>query len=313
MGAVSEHLNLTPSDDNRDSGCSFVQLDCSHCKEKIKRKILREHEENDCSKRPYKCHCCDDYESTFEDVTTEHISVCPSLLIPCANECGETLQRKDLASHLETTCPLHVIECSFRYAGCIETLPRKDMPAHIKDNLAEHMSLQAISTEQQLKDQAITHQQQLDELKTEVQNLKSFVNAHLRIMPVTLVVDEFSIKKVGNLRWNSEPFYTHSCGYKMTASVFANGEKEGSGTHVTFYIFIQRSDFDYKLMWPFRGTIRIELLDQESENHYSMLLRGNINKGAGLGYARFISHANLSTKYLKNDSLIFRLSYETVV
>ena len=308
MGAVSEHLNLTPSDDDtcRESGCPFCELECCHCKKKLQRRSLCDHEKN-CLKRPYKCPCCDDYKSTFKDVTTEHISACPCQLVPCTSECGETLQRKDLASHLETTCPLQKIECSFHYAGCEEKLPRKDMPAHIKDNLAEHMSLQAMS-----------NQRQLDELKSEVQTLKTLVRAHLRIMPLTVVMDEFSVKKKENIHWNSEPFYTHSCGYKMILYVYANGKDDAVGTCVSAYIFIQCSDFDKQLTWPFRGSIRIELLDQKSDRkHQVHVLRfDNDTSGEytypgkkGWGFPRFIPHASLSPRYLKNDSLCFRLSH----
>ena len=326
MGAVAEHLNLSPSSDNRESGCHFVELACLHCEEEFQRKLLHNHEVNECLQRPFKCSCCDDYESTFEDVTTKHVSVCPSRLMPCANECGETLQRKDLAGHLKTTCPLHVIECSFHYAGCEEKLPRKDMPAHIKDNLAEHMSLQAISTErqlkeqaisteQQLKQQAITHQQQVDELKYKVQSLESFVRAHLQIMPLTLIVNNFSKMKERNVRWNSEPFYTHSCGYKMTSSVVPN---DAEGSHVGVYAYLRHSNFDNQLTWPFRGAICIELVDQESnKEHRRHCVRFDqapekcTYPHGGLGWEcrRFISHTDLSPKYLKNDSLCFRLSY----
>ena len=307
MGAVAEHLNLSPSSDNRGSGCNFVELACLHCEEEFQRKLLCNHEENECLQRPYKCACCDDYESTFEDVTTKHIYVCPCLFIPCASECGESLQRKDLATHLETNCPLHVIECSFRYAGCEEKLPRKDMPAHIKDNLAEHMSLQAIST-----------QQQLEKIKAEMQSLKTYVYSHLQIMPITLVMDDFSTNKELGKRWYSEPFYTHSCGYKMVLNVNCSSD---DGTYVGVYICIRRSNLDHQLTWPFRGSIRIQLLDPKSHDerkHYTHVVTfGDKSEKCcypdkdGWGYPRFIPHADLRPKYLKNDSISFRLTYVT--
>ena len=306
MGAILEHLNLDPSSGDRESGCPFYEIECLFCKTKFQRKFVNDHEKKDCLQRPFKCACCDDYESTFEDVTTKHVSVCPRRLVACANECGETLQCKDLAGHLETTCPLHMIECSFRYAGCEEKLPRKDMPAHIKDNLAEHMSLQAIST-----------QQQLEKIKAEMQSLKRCVYSHLQIMPITLVVDDFSKKIELGKNWYSDPLYTHSCGYKMILNVNCSDD----GTYVGVYIHIQCSNFDRQLTWPFRGSIQIELLDQlsrnEHNNHTRVLKYGDSSEETsypgigGWGFPSFISHADLRPKYLKNNSISFRLTYVT--
>ena len=41
---------------------------------------------------------------------------------------------------------------SFGFAGCKVEIPRKEMAAHITESLADHMSLQAISHQQQLKE-----------------------------------------------------------------------------------------------------------------------------------------------------------------
>ena len=90
------------------------------------------------------------YESTCEDVTTNHWPVCPSRPVPCPNECGIYPERQNLDSHLDKACPLTVIDCSFSYAGCNERLSRKDMPDHIIQSLALHMSLQATSHQQEL-------------------------------------------------------------------------------------------------------------------------------------------------------------------
>ena len=50
------------------------------------------------------CEICNDYESTFEEVTTNHKPFCPSRLVPCSNECGVTTKFKDLLKHLAEDC-----------------------------------------------------------------------------------------------------------------------------------------------------------------------------------------------------------------
>ena len=216
-----------------------------------------------------KCDCCIEFESTFEDVTTKHISVCSSQTIQCPNDCGVSLQRKSMGDHQATKCPLEIISCSFSYAGCEEQLPRKDMPTHISDNLAVHVSLLAVS-HRKLQAQVFKLQKEVKVLRSkEAKDLK-FVCAHLRIMPVNIVVNDFAANKSKGSSWWSEPFYSHPRGYKMALSVDCNGCLDAEGTHVSVFISLMKGDFDNQLEWPYRGAISIQLLDQEDiEEHYS--------------------------------------------
>ena len=332
LGGLCEHLNISPSDDYKDSGCPFVQLECCYCEGKFQRQFLRDHEKNTCQKRKFTCTCCNEYESTFEDVTTNHTPICPSGVVPCPNSCGESSQRKNVDNHLSGTCPLEVVNCSFSFAGCEERLPRKDMPAHINESLAVHMSLQAVS-----------HQRQLEKLESRIQTLEtqnqilskevlsadseSFIRAHLRILPVTIVMNGFEEKKKWKRSWKSEPFYTHPCGYKMCLSISANGNSNGENTHVSVYVYIMRGEFDNRLDWPFRGSILFKLLDQEEKyeeeerEDYKIVLsflnsdkqsKSRVTNGdynSGWGCPTFISHEDLCPKYLKDDTLYFEIAY----
>lgn len=169
LGTLDEHLNDNIKSDNyKSSGCPFLRLKCCYCGEEFKRQCVLEHEEDKCLKRPYKCATCNEFESTYESVTTEHVSVCPCGLTPCPNDCGVAeVQRKNVSDHL-ATCPLEMVSCSFSYAGCEEKLPRKDIPAHIRDSLAVHMSLQALTHQKELSELKCTHQKELEKLTGEL-------------------------------------------------------------------------------------------------------------------------------------------------
>ena len=324
LGAMDEHLNDDiESDSYVSSGCAFMPLKCCYCEQEFQRQYVFKHEMNECLKRPFQCECCHEYESTFEDVIAKHMNVCPCRLVPCPNECGISLQRKSMDDHLTANCPLEIISCSFSYAGCETKLPRKGMPAHISDSLAVHMSLQVNSHQKQLE----KLQAQVFSLQKEVKALRSkqaedfeFVCDHLRIMPVNLVVNDFATKKREGSSWWSEPFYSHLHGYKMALSVDCNGYDEAEGTHVSVFVSLMKGDFDNRLEWPYRGAISIQLLDQEDiVEHYSRNLtfddaqeeytrrvtKGDSNRWWGFPY--FISQTEL-LKYLKNDSLCFKLS-----
>ena len=324
LGALSEHLNVNiKSASYKSSGCPFLQLKCYHCKEDFQRQYVLGHEKNKCLKRPYKCDHCDEFESTFEDVTTNHVNVCPCGLVPCPNNCGTSLQRKDVDDHLATKCPLEIVTCSFSYAGCEEKFPRKDMPAHINDSLAVHMSLQAKSHQKELK----TLRDKVQNLEKELQRVKSKgekditrMRTHLGILPIELVMDGFAANKREGKCWYSEPFYTCPRGYKMSMAV------KNEASHLSVFIYVMRGEFDAELEWPYRGTILIQLLNRDNtkKNFIQLLSFNNApeasvkrvkegdRSGTGWGYAQFIANTEL-TKYIKNDSLYFKVSCSTVL
>ena len=255
LGKLTQHISLDPtfsSSNADDKVCQFVPIDCSHCHEKFERQFVEEHKTKLCPKRPFCCEICNDYESTFEEVTTNHKPVCPSRLVPCFNKCGVTTKFKELSKHLTEDCPLEVIDCSFSFAGCEAKLPRKDLPAHINDSVAVHMSLQAVNHRKLVE----RLEARVRDLEVEVQKLK----AHVQIAPVQLVLDKYASKRESGDTWDSQPFYTHLQGYRMCLNVDVSGYGIGEGTHniISVFFVIMRGEFDHQLKWPFHGSLNIQ-------------------------------------------------------
>ena len=145
LGALDQHLNANPDPETRLAGCGFAVLGCEHCGELIQRCLIKEHESEQCPKRPFSCDYCRDYESTFENVANNHWPVCKCYPVPCPNECTPyTVERQNLEHHMVTECPLTEVECEFSYAGCKVTLPRKEMSDHITENPLDHIRLLAV-------------------------------------------------------------------------------------------------------------------------------------------------------------------------
>ena len=170
---LTQHLNV--ADTQLTEGCSFVLIECTFCQKDMQRKDLKEHKVTKCPQRPYSCDYCNDYDSTHEDVTDNHWPVCPSRPVPCPNQCGMYPEHKNLDDHLAQQCALAVINCPFDYAGCTHRFSRKDTEVHLNENLAHHMSLQAINHKQELeayKSEVIRHKQQFDAYQDEVTQLK---------------------------------------------------------------------------------------------------------------------------------------------
>ena len=144
LGALDQHLNVNPGPETRLAGCGYTVLGCEHCGELIQRCLIKEHESEQCPKRPFSCDYCQDYESTFEDVVNKHWPVCRCYPVPCPNECTMTVVRQHLERHMQECPSLTKVDCEFSYAGCKVTLPRKELSNHIRENSLDHVRLLAV-------------------------------------------------------------------------------------------------------------------------------------------------------------------------
>ncbi len=164
---LDEHLNTDPQPENLLDGCQFVEINCIYnCRNHQQRRYIQNHQIKDCPKRPFGCEHCHDYKSTYDDVTNNHWSVCGSFPVPCHNQCGSTIQRQNIDSHVADECPLTTINCNFHHVGCAVKLPRQDMPEHQRENLLTHISLLATSHAKQ--------QDKITSLETENTLCRSF-------------------------------------------------------------------------------------------------------------------------------------------
>ncbi len=316
---LDEHLNTDPQPEKQLDGCQFVEIDCIYnCENQLQRRYIQNHQIKDCPKRPFGCQHCHDYKSTIDDITNNHWPVCGSFPVPCPNQCGSTIQRQNIDSHVADEC---TINCNFH---CAVKLPRQDMPEHQRENLLTHISLLATSHAKQQADIAslVEENKQLRMKIAELAPLQQMltVNSEPLGAPV-LVMTDFKQHKRDDDCWFSPPVYTHHHGYKICLKVHANGYGPANGTHVTVGVCFMRGEFDNSLKWPFRGVILYQLLDQVNDNDhktYTLSYDDEVpNKNCtrvtvgwrseGWGQHEFIAHTKLEPKYLRNNTLIFQI------
>ena len=380
---LQHHLNASPAQtDKRLEGCQYVELPCLHCCEPIQRMNLQVHESDQCPKRPFTCEYCKDFNSSYNEVTTNHWSECGYYPILCPMGCGQSIERKNFHSHIDSTCTYKRVECEFAKVGCTVKLPRKDMPAHLTEGLGQHMSLlllnqtnlqaenerlkvRCVSLEEEnqkrateftqlyadyrqllSKQEATEHAKagamnkrfvtqvefssEIDILKRGIHTLqlaqaKNQTNKEqpfgMPMCHVYLTMNSFDSYKRNNQQWFSLPFYTHPYGYKMCLGVDANGWGHGTRrVYVAVYIFLMKGEFDNQLKWPFQGDITIELLPQDGGNNHTRVIsitettsnNTRVIRGtkapSGPGITEFISHSELQPRYLRNGTLLFRIS-----
>ena len=320
---LDEHLNTDPQPEKQLDGCQFVEIDCIYnCGNHQQRRYIQIHQIKDCPKRPFGCEHCHDYKSTYDNVTNNHWPVCGSFPVPCPNQCGSTIQRQNIDSHVADECPLTTINCDFNHVGCAVKLPRQDMPEHLRENLLTHISLLATSHAKQQADIASLVEEN-KQLRIELAPLQQMltVNSEPIGAPVLTITNFQQYKRDGDERF-SPPVYTHYQGYKICLIVNANGKGTGEGTHVTVCVYFMRGEFDDSLKWPFRGAISYQLLDQvngkDNKTHtvpYDDTVPNEcctrVTEGErslnGWGALKFIAHTELEPKYLRNDTLLFQI------
>ena len=305
LGGFEQHLNRNPSPDNQLNGCQFVEVECKHeCGRWFQRRYIATHQDQECLERPYSCEHCNDYDSTFKEVTDIHYAECPKYPVTCPNECRhDPFERQEIEDHLEDDCLLTKVSCPLHYAGCEVELPRKDMPEHMKDTIT-HLTLLASVTlslmkeNQELKEkqrateekqrateekqrateekqrateekQIVTEvqYQELAEKQKEVAVLKEEtqqLRLSLRELPIDFRVNYASKEEVVYL----PSFYTHPCGYRMCIRVDLQGYGDGKGTHVSVSTCLMKGPFDDHLKWPFRGEITIQIVNQDGDHDH---------------------------------------------
>ena len=207
LGELDRHLNLNPELGKQLVGCAFTTVACTHCCEYFQRRHVHVHETDSCPQRPFSCDYCEDYGSVYEDVVNNHWPECKCYPVPCPNGCGVSPERQNVETHVNTVCPLTVVNCDFHYAGCEVQLVRKDMLTHLAESLVTHMSLLALHNQQltqltlQQKESLEENQCKIQELGKENEALKLKVNNNLAKEVIEL---KKSLEKIHELEREKE-------------------------------------------------------------------------------------------------------------
>ena len=329
LGDTAQHTGTT---------CRMETVPCPKgCTEKVIRGRLDQHGWV-CPLRAYKCPHCK-LQNTYLNITTVHSTICNEFPLSCPAGCRGRHSRSKMASHL-AVCSEEIVSCKYASIGCREVIKRKDHQAHLDRRKDLHL--------ERSMDMVMQLSMGLSELSASVRLVAAGAakldpgqvpltfRPWLRSAPTcyphppcVIKVAGFQEKKEKSDRWFSDPVYSHFGGYKMCFRVDADGHKEGKGTHVSVFIFLMRGDNDCNLFWPFKGTIKVSLLNQlEDGQHFTKQLwspssdiaeayrnRVTLRERAveGWGQLRFIAHQDLhydgerNQQLLKEDTLFFRV------
>ena len=152
----------------------------------------------------------------------------------------------------------------------------------------------------------------------------------LCVPPCLRAMTNYTKHKLSGDSWYSPPFYTGSGGYKLQLRVDADGSSTAGGTlHVSVCVRLMKGENDDCLLWPFKGSVTIKLLNWvEDKNHWGHTFSttsaadpqsfSRVTSGVratGVMYQRhFIAHKELefntekNTRYVMEDVLCFVIS-----
>ena len=328
---------LGDADTHKSTNCSYVIVACTNdgCDLEMERRHLDNHLSKSCSQRRYTCPYCS-HQDTYQEVVTTHFTKCQEMPLPCPGRCGKCkLVRRNMAQHLSEECPEELVPCTYAISGCEETLKRKNLKKHLKDKdqhfdtvMASHSALSLLVRD------IVTAVNSGSQQKVEATHLPFSFRTWLQNTPTCYPCPPWVIKMEGFQKmeigeeWFSDPVYSHFGGYKMCLKVSPKGLSGTKDTYVSVLIYWMRGDNDINLKWPFKGTIKVSLLNQlEDRKHYTKELwspGSDVPKVAsgrvsgreialGIGQTRFICHQDLSyngeenMQFLKDDTLFFRV------
>ena len=280
---LDKHLNSNPDKDNLSVGCAFVNIQCAFCNVSYQRSKIECHQDSQCAQRPFTCSMCQEFESTYDDVITNHAPVCKWRPVECPNSCGaKNLQHQHLEEHVSTQCPLSYVECEFSDAGCDGKVHRKDLPSHLGENMVTHVSLLAREN-RKLKLQ----------LKQQEQQLKQ---QELRFRVPSITLDCINLK-TSYFGLESEPFYSHVGGYKLQLFY---------GTIITDDLLCKYLESEFPVVLPCTQHITMSIMDQENDENYEILQKYTVTKYNTLTTIHSYNKGMIN-KYVKNNKLVIRV------
>uniref|UniRef100_A0A0G4G060 RING-type domain-containing protein n=1 Tax=Chromera velia CCMP2878 TaxID=1169474 RepID=A0A0G4G060_9ALVE len=152
----------TNLEEHLDTECPEQETECSFkgCTEKMRRAVISQHGET-CLFRLLPCEHCKD-QVPFNGTET-HMTTCKKFPLECPNNCGGTVPRDTLSSHVETECEEQEVECAV--SGCGEKVKRREMEAHEEKNMRKHFRLIGFSLQ--------AMQKQLQKTSTELEGTRA--------------------------------------------------------------------------------------------------------------------------------------------
>ena len=222
----------------------------------------------------------------------------------------------------------HLKNCEFRLvlcSDCRKRFKRREMAQHENLHLKEkcaQLSQQLIRL--QISSKAETTNTQLIPLRTWDNVNKSLMSGVNSVTPFYWVVRDVIGQIESSKEIFSPPFLSSPNGYQFCVRLNMSGHGNGSGTHVSLYLYIMKGPHDDHIEWPirqgvFRATLMSQLAIGEDTPHYSRIVsigshpafKSKLDidrKNTSAGWPMYINFFDLmNERYYVGDSVVIML------
>ena len=227
--------------------------------------------------------------------------------------------RERLDAH-KSICPKERISCPYNKSGCDAVILREDRQKHLQEYMEQHGSIANDTVSALRNDLADANKRILAASKRTLDANNALESK--RVPPVTFKINRYSLLRAFPSWWKGPYFYTHEGGYKMVLSVRTRYREE---ENMSVCIHLVKGPNDDKLVWPFTGSVKIEILNQRHDyGHHSSTIRWSernddgeaskpsrgkpISKRLKLISFTDLERESTSCVYVKNDQIFFRIS-----
>ena len=348
-GEVTEHLtNACPQ---RPFKCEYCGHNAKHCE------ITNQHYAQ-CEKFPHPCpnNCGETIERRNFQF---HLKICPQEAVECEFSqagCTATLPRVKMAAHKRQSVEEHlamagktISTLTLQMATVLPILEElRDQTQQLRARVASlesqpssppterhadlYQSLRLFSLSDSPQPGDGAHLEPSSNLVPPPRSPRprSPPPSSLLVPPLILIMTGFEQHRASKDLWFSPPFFSHPGGYKFCLRVAANSP-EASQQYVSMQAFLMRGEYDDELIWPFKGTVSVQLVNQRADKDHiewtaafdetvgveaaSRVTLGE-RASCGVGHGQLILHSDLAynpawpwnTEYLKCDCLKFMIA-----
>lgn len=231
--------------------CTNSLCSNDHCSIIVNRCDLQDHMKSHCKWRMMNCRYCGREGQAVFIQGDEHQQLCPTIEIECKNEgCSVRTVRSAMATHL-AVCSKEPIPCSYNGVGCREHFLRENKTKHEEERVRDHLEM----TSNHLG-KVVFH---LTHTEAQLKALKGGVETSGVVKLVTTMMN--GAESVNAC------FYTCRGGHKLCLNVVYYDSNNpscqlGNG-HLEIRVALMKGRYDDVIKWPFKGRLRVQLLNQE--------------------------------------------------
>lgn len=234
--------------------------------------------------------------------------------------------RENMASHLQSSTGKHLALACVKLNNTQEQLANTQVELN-KTQIQLNNTQTQLNNSQETTVELVRKVDLLERQLKEKLNEKQVSEAVHKVMQMKTrfiwKIDHFSemltkAKREERFKIKSQPFYTHSCGYKLQLSLYPNGNRSGTNSHLSVYFNVLKGEYDALLPWPVKITVKITLIDQQpceilQDNVESCITntvseRPKSGSRNSHGSHEFLSQDRLLTRcYLEHNILFLRV------